>query len=362
MDYKDKSDFIAEDSLSDNSLIKSDPSFVDYLFFHNLIDKFCWLIKLHYSEKDCIKKKLYRIDELFQRFLLKNNVNFEKASKCLCHEPDLTKLEFHLAKGWHNELSRIEPLNNSFLDIGTNKYINRRKLDGTIVWNVIQGYYSFYEFYSCIAVSVNPKIQIKGHKQLSNEINNHTLGKIRNRLSFYPFSLYSTMNKNNLPEHPPHCKFIYSRYPRDDSKDIYELEHDVKSAFNFINNKNIVSIIDVFYGFRLWANYTGLYILLRLSDGGYQFFLINNISLIVFFAGGMAELSTIFSIGESEYINLVKKFTELYINKNEKYSLNKYLVPAFIRLRLYKHLGIISSSINFIEPRTLTPHLNNNLQ
>lgn len=80
--YQTKNDYITLDSV-DGFLLERDPSFIDYLFFHNVLDKFCWLIKLHYADKETVKRKQYRIETLFQRLLLVKKVRSEKARICL---------------------------------------------------------------------------------------------------------------------------------------------------------------------------------------------------------------------------------------------------------------------------------------
>jgi|GEM_PF-6284114 len=54
-----KKDFITLDSV-DSLVLDKDPDFLDYLYFHNVIDKFCWLLKLQYSKRETVKKKNYR--------------------------------------------------------------------------------------------------------------------------------------------------------------------------------------------------------------------------------------------------------------------------------------------------------------
>ena len=46
---------------------------IEYHPFHDFIDRYCWLIKLFYAEKEEIKKKKYRLDVIFQRFIINNN-------------------------------------------------------------------------------------------------------------------------------------------------------------------------------------------------------------------------------------------------------------------------------------------------
>ena len=103
------------------------------------------------------------------------------------------------------------------------------------------------------------------------------------------------------------------------------------------------------------ANYTGVQSLMKLTDGGYQKFLMRNIAMLVFFVGGMAEFAAISALGESKYLGILKRFSLDYIDKHERFARNKFLVPFYIRLRSYKHLGLIDGSIDFIIPESIDP-------
>lgn len=229
--YKSKEDFITFGSV-DSFILERDPSFIDYLFFHNVLDKFSWLIKLHYADRETVKRRQYRIETLFQWFLLANKVRCDKAKKCLPAHADVERLEFHVTKGWHNELIRNDPLLPDYLQVGTQlSGWAGPGSGGTAAWNVIQSYYSVFEYLSCIAVSINPSLQIEGHKQLAKEFNNHTLGIARDRLLFYPFTISSDTTSTGFPEHPTHCQFQYANYPRKIGRSVSDLESEIQKAF-----------------------------------------------------------------------------------------------------------------------------------
>ena len=172
---------------------------------------------------------------------------------------------------------------------------------------------------------------------------------------FYPFTLSSSTPAHYIPAHPKHCQYHYATYPRDPGRAINDIEHEVQKSFEIIGKGERISLIDTLYELRKWANYTGVQSLLKLADGGYQGFLMKNLATIVFFAGGMAELAVLFALGESKYLGILKNFSSEYINKNERFARNKFLIPAYIRLRSYKHLGILSSRIEFIIPDLADP-------
>ena len=242
-----KQDFLPRYSV-DEYVLEQIPEFVDYLFYHSILDKFCWLIKLRYSPKETVKSKRYRLDELFQHFLIHNKITIEKAFRVVSKDFEVEKLEYHLTKGWYNELVRSDPVDETYLSIGTSLGKNNGPgSGGHIAWNIIQSYYAFYEFLSCFSVSVNPKLDTRGHKGVAKEFSNHIIGKTSNRLIFYPFTLTSTSNHKSFPQHPNHCRFEYATYPRESRKKITDIEREIPKAFTLLENSGKKSILDLMY-------------------------------------------------------------------------------------------------------------------
>lgn len=350
LSYENRRDFVPYDSV-DSLVLDEIPDFLDYLFFHNVIDKLCWVTKLHYADRTTVKKKRYRLDTLFQRFVVANKIKREKALKCLSNTQDEEKISFHLMKGWHNELVRSVPLHPDSLLIGT--MLNRWDGPGSggmAAWNIIQSYYAFFEFVSCIGVLADPGLDTRGHKKVSRYYNNHLSGAGNGRVLFYPFTVTSSNSSSVFPEHPDFCKYHYASYPREMGRGITEIEEELPKAYKLLNDDSVTSVVDLLYELRLWANYTGIQSLLKLSDGGYLQFLMRNLATIIYFMAGMAEMASLFAVGEANYLGTLKRFSMDYIDKHERFARNKYLIPAYIRLRSYKHLGLINAPIDFIIP------------
>ena len=141
--YDEQKDFITFDSV-DSLILDDAPDFLDYLYFHNVIDKFCWLLKFQYSERDVVKRKKYRIDTLFQNYIHLNKYKIEKAAKCISSSISKEKIEYHLSKGWLNELVRSVPLHADYLEIGTMlSRWDEPGSEGLTSWNIVQSYYAF---------------------------------------------------------------------------------------------------------------------------------------------------------------------------------------------------------------------------
>jgi len=325
-EYNKREDFITFDSV-DSLVLEKTPDFLDYLFFHNVLDKFCWILKLHYADRETVKKKKYRIDTLFQRFIVKNKISVEKIVKCLSKNVEEVKLEYHLTKGWHNELVRSDPLHPDFLNIGTQ--VGKWGVPGSgglIAWNIIQSYYAVFEYLSCFGSAIKPSLDTRGHKKVAREFSNHLIGRGKNRIIFYPFNLTSSASEKDIPDHPKFCQYHYASYPREPGRGIYDLEHEIIKALILLADKGKSSFLDLLYELRLWANYTGLQSLLKLSDGGYQQFLSRNLATIVYFSGGLAELAVMTILGKTKYLSILKRFSLDYIDKHERFARNKFLI------------------------------------
>lgn len=354
--YKQRRDFIPIDSV-DSIVLERDPTFEQYLFFHNLLDKFCWCAKLHYADRKTVKTKRYRLDVLYQRILFTDSITLEKAKHCIDAHADPEQLEYHITKGWLNELVRSHPLHPDYLAIGTSLgNWSTPGAGGFASWNIIQSYYAFYEYLAAVCASVDPASKADGHKVIAKFLNNHAIGKASGRLIFYPFTL--TSSTNTFPAHPSHCAFHYATYPREVGRGIVELERELVHAFKLISSENRgtkTSVFDLFYELRLWSNYTGVQSLMTLSDGGYQKFLSRNLATLVFLAGGMAEIAYISAFGPVKYLGMLKRFSKSYIDKHETFARNKFLIPSYIRLRILKHIGLFTCNIDFIIPQPVDP-------
>ena len=142
--YKKKDDFITLDSV-DSLVLERAPDFLDYLFFHNLLDKYCFALKAHYSDRETVRKRRYRLDLVFQNYLLRNAICAPRRGPGTSSSAIESKVEFNLTKGWHNELVRGDPLLPDYLKIGVQLSGWRGPgTGGLAAWNVIQSYYAYF--------------------------------------------------------------------------------------------------------------------------------------------------------------------------------------------------------------------------
>jgi hypothetical protein len=362
--------FLSENPEYHKKVLDFNPSFyydycmelIEYHPFHDFIDRYCWLIKLYYTDKKDIKNKKFRLDTIFQNFLLKNKFSIEKFSKKIKKEKgNSNKIIFHLKKGWYNELSRSLPLNKKFLEIGTK--INGSVADATSTsWNITQTYYSIYEYTNSMAFLDNLTINTKQHRTPTNIFNNGTLRKFKKNIFFYPFFISSHDNKPT--EYPKHLRYEYTAYPRDRTKRLPEVNKDVVKELKKLSKNNKekpISLVDFLYEFRVWANYTGVDTIIKIKNGSLIEFLYKNLGTLNFFIGGLAELSAIAKLGEDKYMEIFNDFVNDYILQQPQFVNDLFLLPIFVRHRIYKHLKIISTDLPFLTPMYNDPLLMVNL-
>jgi hypothetical protein len=335
------------------------PEIIPYLPYHDFVDRFCWLIKFYYSEKIEVKTKRYKLDALLQRYLLKNEFSMEKLSKTLSINQDIKSLIFHIQKGWYNEIIRSTPLDPDFLNVGTNiKKVNYGE-STTFSWNIIQSYYAIYEFTSSLVSSFYGDFNSEEHQKPAKLFNTCISDISKKSAIFFPF-LFSSESLKNAIIYPDYLiKYKYSKHPRNSSKTIQDIESDVIDAFLALKQKkktnHKVTLIDFMFDFRVWANYTGIETILELEDGGYLQFLKKNLGVLIFFYAAMSELCVIAKLGEPEFMKLVDRFSNGYLLKNPKLADNRFLIPLFVRLRIYKHMGFIKNDIPYLFPQLRDP-------
>ncbi|HMF85865.1 MAG TPA: hypothetical protein VK598_05890 [Nitrospiraceae bacterium] len=108
------------------------------------------------------------------------------------------------------------------------------------------------------------------------------------------------------------------------------------------------------HDFRVWANYLNIDDLLRLWGSGYKSFIDQNLSLLLFFVGGIAELCYIACAGQARYLHQLQQMYDL-TTKNLLISSSEFKnTPLYQRHMIYKNLGFIR---RVIDPQSVNPNL-----
>ena len=347
---------------SDDYYLGQDQLFEDYLFLHNIADVFGHLTKLEYANsKDAVRSKSYRLEVIFQNYLRNNKLSIIKIKKTLAVDLKQDFLKEFLLRGWYNELIALHPISPDYLNISTqlstNKYKGGPGDQGDFTWKVTQIYYSVLDFMRVISYAVDPEhYPARSGYGVIKRFSGNLEGKLKDSILFYPFTVFSG-KKNSKHTHPDYCKYNYSSYPRDHSKQATDLNEFLIESFTFLakeKGQKKMSILDILYYLREWANYFRIEPLLKLNanKSGYMKFLLKNISIINFFFAGFAELIFISALGEEEYLKLIQKFSSEYIEKVDMFGKENFILPLYIRLRVYKHLGLIENGMEDFFKRT----------
>lgn len=330
-------------------IVELEPAYANIFFYHNLLDRFCWTIKLHYSPKTVLMHRRHRLDTLLQYMLVGNNITLDKfhiTTKDI--QTDLVMRS--LSQGWHNELARSIPLHQDYLKIGTaiNPWTSPSS-GGFTTWNIIQSYYAAYAFARCLCSMVQPDLGDAGHDKIRRVFHNNILGTVQSRNVVYPFTLTSESKLADFPNHPEHCVNMYAAYPRDRNKRVNHLDHDIVTGLSCLHDSP-ASFLTLLHHMRLAANYTEMKQIMKLRDGGYQHFLNMNLSTSIFLFSALCELTVISVIGEASYIDTVTEFHESFVIHHDPLANNINLIPHYIRMRCYKHLNLLSQVPEYIVP------------
>ncbi len=352
-----REDFVFENS-SDQYYLKK--GFTDYLFLHNSVDIFSWILKLFYADdKDVVKKRKFRLEVIFQNYFIKNKIKLNKVSSILAVKVRKNDLESFLLRGWYNELIAAYPATTYYLDIGVN--LDARIEDkhpgdqGDFTWKIVQHYYSILDFTRLIVMSADPdKYPEKVGYGISKVYNNNIKGKLINKLLFYPF-VFDLKTVSSI-KHPKYCDFWYSNYPREtlSLKESEEFLLQSYLCFKKSRDNSKIDVLDYLYELRTWANYMQIEPLLELNTrkSGYMKFMLKNLSTINFFFAGFAEIMYIAKFGEKSYLDLLIKFSRDYIEKVDMFGKENFILPLYVRLRVYKHLDYLSGGVEEVFNKT----------
>lgn len=374
--------------------------FTDYMFYHNSLDEFIWLIKLAYSPKEHIKRRKYSSNILFQ-YYIKNTIDFDRLGKHVSspktNNPD--RFIYYLKQGWYNELASAYPYNESQDDAGTNislpKGNNLWQTELFPSWAITKTYYSIYAHYNSLLFTHIKKCNTYSHRNPTNHFNNVLLHKFGTILLKYPFNIMVSDIEKPLTGFRyfdrKEWQYQYANYPREldydkkyialktdmdnatpeeiefvisllqqhhhpKSNTIYDVERqyykNLKRVRSILKCRAPVNIVDLMYLFRTWANYTGSDTYIDLQKGGYLRFLQKNLYVLNYFFAGLNELAAIMFLGENRFTEVFNGFYKSFIETREEMVSGWYYLPFINRIRIYQHLKLINVfDVNALKPQ-----------
>lgn len=322
--------------------------------WHEVLDELTWLLKVSYSTSEEIKKKQFRLDQLFANFLKFHKVNIRRLKQALSSQAQLDKRQIidDLKRGWYNELAYSLPLKTStlglsFKDIENNKQSATERF-AFPSWRITTAYYSAYFFLRSITLQKQVNLRLQEHSATISSFKNNVLGPLSRVIWKSPFDIRYIPNtrfaqRKLLTRQIPHLKHAYCSHPRPPQRSPSQLCEHVFRVFRSRGRKRkkpfSYTVVDYLHDFRVWANYLEIDNLLSLTGGGYKSFLDQNLSIILFFLGGIAELCFMAVLGDKEYGEALQNFYTLMVNNDALKENELPYIPLYQRLVVYRSLG-----------------------
>jgi hypothetical protein len=99
------------------------------------------------------------------------------------------------------------------------------------------------------------------------------------------------------------------------------------------------------HDFRIWANYLDIDNLLNLWGPGYKTFIDQNLSVLIFFIGGISEICYLSIFGEKCYLEQLQSLYYSFIANSPELESDFVNTPVYQRHIIYNQMKIISKSI-----------------
>jgi hypothetical protein len=332
----------------------------DYGDWHQTIDYISWLFKVCYSDRSEVKKKQFNIRRIFENYLTTHKISL-KSVRNNFHSGNLALVAItdDLKRGWYNELAfsypqKVATLGISFREIHANLAIsNNRFLFPS--WKITEAYYSAYFYFRSIALYKNPNFRLEEHKATLNSFKSSALKNFQKSLWKFPLDIEYRPGKRfyaakTLVGTIDHLKYGYCKHPRAPYLSPLDIvkkvqDHYRRRAKRFKKSAHY-TIFDFLLEFRIWANYLDIDNLLSFYGGGYKAFLDQNLSLLLFFFGGLCELPFIANFGEEKYLYELQNLYTLFSKNNDEGKHNFVYTPIYQRMRIYRLIGFVESEIN----------------
>ena len=332
----------------------------NYHRWHTVLDEFCWLLKVTYTPRPAMRRKQFRLDQIFANYLQEGTGDIDRIAQALGPGPerDPTVSE-DLRRGWYNELAFTMPLRDSliglsFSDIQRNQETSNARYVFPS-WRIVSNYYAAYFFLRSIAIQKEPNLNIQRHSSTINAFKHNVIPVLQPNLWSFPFDIAWTpgvrvfTNKIVIAQ-LPHLGYNYARHPREPNRLPIESFKFVRSFFRQrarSQQKSHIAytLIDFLRELRVWANYVDIDNLINLWGRGYRTFLDQNLSVLLFFLAGIAEVAFIAVRHERQYLEQVQYFYDRFVCSNQEVKDVFDRSPMFQRMLIYRHLGIIRGDI-----------------
>ena len=257
-----------------------------------------------------------------------------------------------LKRGWYNELAYTLPLKKSvlglsFSDIGINKEISDERFSFPS-WRIISVYYSVYFYLRAVTLQKFGGFRLQEHGATITAFKHNLLAPFERVLWKFPFDVAyrpkTRVHRSGLYlANVRHINLKISRHPRPPHNTPLELFEHIRQVFRRRSRANsrpsIYTLFDYMHDFRVWANYLDIDNLLRLWGAGYKSFIDQNLSLLLFFIGGFAEICYMAYFGVDKYIEQLQSIYDLFTGNVKVLERDFIYTPLNHRLEIYNDIS-----------------------
>lgn len=338
----------------------SPPELREYSRWHEALDELVWLLKVTYTPRELLKKRSFRVDSLFAAYIAKNRITNHRIRRSLrSATPRRWALVIDdLKRGWYNELAYATPVRPSTLGLSFNDVAKNLEASGARFafpsWRIVTAYYSTYFFLRSVALQKQTGFRLSEHNAALRVFNDSVAGAIDGILWCFPFSIshspstaHSEIRK--ITKRYQHWRFAYARHPRHPRRSpvdcLKRLRRLFKRKWVKRGRSGAYGVFDFLHDLRVWVNYQEIDSMLSLWGGGYRAFLDMNLTVILFFIGGLAELSFIATRGSSAYVKHLQGVYDLLTENNLALEEEFTATPLFQRHAIYTELGIVTTPL-----------------
>jgi hypothetical protein len=334
-----------------------------YAAWHHFLDEFVWLIKATYSDVQDLKRRRFRLDVLYSRYLRANDVTPRVLRRDFTFNstsvPDGVWQD--LSRGWYNEFAFSFPakaatLGLSFSDIHENKEVTESRFLFPS-WRIVTAYYSVYFYLRALARLQQPSFRLQEHNATIVNFKACVLSPLSRHAWRFPFDL--DYNPHVPRQTPPaqlslrQLRFAYSHHPREPHRSASQTVRRIHAEFRRRGHSGgrpiRFTILDYLRDFRVWANYLEIEHLLNLRGSGYKAFLDQNLSALVFFIGGIAECVVLAAASPVRFRNRAQRFYDLMSGASAEYERRLRNFPMSQRMEIMHQMGWISSALRYRE-------------
>jgi len=331
-----------------------------YSEWHELLDEICWLIKICYSSRDDVKHKRFRSDLLFVNYLTVHEVDLSKVRQVFAtnSSPSRRRVTDDLKRGWYNELSYAFPLRTSTLGLSfADITLNMQDSSAGFAfpsWRIASAYYSVYFYLRAITLQKQDGLRLQEHAATIRGFKSSLLQPLMRVIWKLPFDITYTPNararqRDSFIHDRVHTRYNYSNHPRPPHRSALQITAHVYQAYKrkakSRTKPSSYMLFDYLHDFRIWANYLDIDNLLCLRGPGYKTFIDQNLSLLLFFVGGISEIGYLSVFGEARYIEQVQSLYDLLAANMPELKSRFVNTPIYQRLVIYNGIGLVKGTI-----------------